>query len=303
VSARRAGTAEPRQRRANGGIVAKGYSLHIGVNSVDPTHYAGWSGPLGACEADAEDMETIARDRGFSTHQLLTAKATRAAVIDGIKAAAGRAAAGDIFLLTYAGHGGQVPDTEDDDGEADLQDETWCLFDGELIDDELHELWSGFKPGVRVLVISDSCHSGTVTRQQYNELVASGVVRQPVTRADGSSAPVFRVMPDDVAMRTYRKNKTFYKALARDLPAKPSAVRASVRLISGCQDNQLSMDGTFNGLFTATLLRVWNDGAFQGTYRQFHRAIVKLMPPTQTPNHFTVGAADAQFDEQAPFAI
>ena len=33
----------------------KGVSLHVGLNKVDPQHYAGWSGPLNACEADAED--------------------------------------------------------------------------------------------------------------------------------------------------------------------------------------------------------------------------------------------------------
>ena len=35
-------------------------------------------------------------------------------------------------------------------------------------------------------------------------------------------------------------------------------------LISGCQDNQTSMDGDRNGAFTEALLRVWADGAFTG---------------------------------------
>lgn len=283
--------------------MATGLSLHIGLNSVDPKHYAGWDGPLTACEADAEDMEAIARAAAFTTQTLMTAQATREAVIKGIKGAAAQLASGDMFFLTYSGHGGQVPDTDDDDGEDDFQDETWCLFNGELIDDELRELWAGFKANVRILVLSDSCHSGTVTRQAYNELARTGVVRQPVTRSDGREEPVFRAMPDDVAMRTYRKNKAFYQKLAKALPAKPSTIQATVRLISGCQDNQLSMDGTFNGLFTATLLRVWNDAAFQGTYQQFHKAIVKLMPPTQTPNHMSYGSASPQYDEQAPFTI
>lgn len=283
--------------------MATGLSLHIGLNSVDPAHYAGWSGPLNACEADAEDMEAIAKAAGFKTETLMTPKGTREALIKSIKSAAATLGSGDLFFLTYSGHGGQVPDADDDDGEEDFQDETWCLFNGELIDDELRELWSEFKEGVRILVLSDSCHSGTVTRQQYNELARSGVVRQPVTRADGRDDPVFRVMPDDVAMRTYRLNKAFYQKLAKGLPKTPPPVKATVRLISGCQDNQLSMDGTFNGLFTATLLRVWNDGAFQGNYQKFHKAIVRLMPPTQTPNHFNVGPPNVQYDEQAPFAI
>jgi len=39
-------------------IMAKGIALHIGLNSVDPHKYEGWSGPLSACEADANDMAT-----------------------------------------------------------------------------------------------------------------------------------------------------------------------------------------------------------------------------------------------------
>ncbi|WP_345483022.1 hypothetical protein, partial [Actinopolymorpha pittospori] len=37
-------------------------------------------------------------------------------------------------------------------------------------------------------------------------------------------------------------------------------LRVAVLLISGCQDDQLSLDGQRNGLFTQTLRHVWNDG-------------------------------------------
>ena len=75
-----------------------------------------------------------------------------------------------------------------------------------------------------------------------------------------------------------------------------------MRLISGCQDNQLSADGTFNGLFTGTLLSVWNGGKFKGAYAP-STAIVKRMPPTQTPNHFVIGAVNPTFDGQKPFTV
>jgi hypothetical protein len=55
-----------------------------------------------------------------------------------------------------------------------------------------------------------------------------------------------------VALRVYQNNKKFYDPILkrRDLAKALGAVKASVLLISGCQDNQLSQDGTFNGLFT-----------------------------------------------------
>lgn len=39
--------------------------------------------------------------------------------------------------------------------EEDKKDETWCLYDGELIDDELFNELARFAEGVRVLVLSD----------------------------------------------------------------------------------------------------------------------------------------------------
>jgi len=95
--------------------MAKGIALHIGLNSVDPHKYEGWSGPLSACEADANDMADLARTQGFATAKLLTKKATRAAVLTGIADAAKKLKGGDIFFLTYSGHGGQAPDLNGDE--------------------------------------------------------------------------------------------------------------------------------------------------------------------------------------------
>ncbi len=145
-------------------------SLHIGLDSVSPAAYAGWSGALAACEFDANDMAALARSRGMVPLVLLTKKATRAAVLAGLRRAASTLKGGDFFFLSFSGHGGQIPDPSGD--EADKLDETWCLFDGQLIDDELYVELARFAAGVRVLVLSDSCHSGTVTRVRHCHLRA-----------------------------------------------------------------------------------------------------------------------------------
>ncbi|HZL24395.1 MAG TPA: hypothetical protein VFC05_13805, partial [Nitrososphaeraceae archaeon] len=56
--------------------VVKGLALTIGLNFVDPSHYAGWDGQLSACEFDAEDMTDVAKSRGFEVQKLLTKAAT-----------------------------------------------------------------------------------------------------------------------------------------------------------------------------------------------------------------------------------
>ena len=52
--------------------MARGISLHIGLNRVDPAHYQGWDGALTACEFDANDMRAIAVSQGFEPRSLLT---------------------------------------------------------------------------------------------------------------------------------------------------------------------------------------------------------------------------------------
>jgi hypothetical protein len=85
--------------------------------------------------------------------------------------------------------------------------------------------------------------------------------------------------------------------------AEHQAVGASILLISGCQDNQLSADGDKNGLFTETLLTVWGGGAFAGGHRKFHREIVARMPPWQSPNISRVGTRDLRFERATPFTL
>jgi metacaspase-1 len=291
----------------------KAMSLHIGLNLVDPDHYGGWSGPLAACEFDAHDMAAIAKARGITTSKLLLTKsATRKAVLAAIRAAAKALKAGDLFFLSYSGHGGQVADASGDE-EDDKQDETWCLYDSQLIDDELYFELSAFAAGVRILVLSDSCHSGTVTRAR------------PEPPPPGMRA---KLMPRDVALRVYTEHQAFYDKLQKDVARQagrasledPDAVlatlsvqsgrvqsiarkiEAAVILISGCQDNQVSLDGDHNGAFTGTLRQVWNNGRFQGTHAQFHARIVAAMPASQTPNLFVLGPAGA-FVAQQPFTV
>ena len=296
---------------ATAGAKVRAISLHLGLNGVSGAAYGGWDGPLAACEFDANDMAAIARKQGMKPTVLLTKKATRTAMLATMRGAAKSLASGDFFFLTYSGHGGQVPDVNGD--EDDKKDETWCLYDGQLIDDELYFELGKFKKGVRILVLSDSCHSGTVTRE---------AIFPPTTTP--TQRP--KNMPDAVAMRTYREHQAFYDKIQKDVAAaagKPvvdpdtalaqvavsgrltsivSQFHASLVLISGCQDNQTSMDGEHNGAFTEQLLKVWNQGAFTGNYANLHARIKARMPASQTPNLFTLGSA-GRFLAETPFKV
>lgn len=268
-----------------------GHSIHIGLNRVDPAAYAGWSGPLNACEADARSMERLCTRAGFTARTILTAAATRSGVIQAIRDEAARMVAGDTLVLSYSGHGGQMPDMNGDE-EADGLDETWCLFDGQLLDDELRDLWAKFPAGARIAVFSDSCHSGSVIKAALRAgLLASETFREPGPDTDPSEMP--RAMPPSIERRVYLANQTFYDGLLSR--AAPRAPACSVVLVSGCQDDQLSYDGPHNGVFTGWLVWAWADGAFRGDYQALTEKIKSKIPARQTPNYMTYGAPNPTF--------
>jgi hypothetical protein len=276
----------------------QGISIHIGLNEVNPDHYGGWSGKLNACEADANDMERIATARDFEPTTIMTGDATAETVTSAIRDAAGKLEEGDILFLTYSGHGGQVPDTNGQ--EQDQLDETWVLFDRQLVDDELYSLYSQFAEGARILVFSDSCHSGSVNRGIF-EAAVPHVVEAAIV---DTKAPRTKDLPRDVAEQTYEQNKVLYDEIQESHPAGEAAdIGASVLLISGCQDNQLSLDGDRNGLFTSQVLAVWDDGKWVGSHPTFHKAVGAKMPPTQSPNYNPVGAQNGPFEQQTPLTI
>ncbi|WP_442914149.1 peptidoglycan-binding protein [Kribbella sp. NBC_00359] len=154
---------EPTPSPPAAGAAKRAVSLHLGLNSVSPAGYGGWSGQLQGCEADADTMTAIAEAEGFATNQLKSATATADNVLTAISQIAASLTAGDMFLLTYAGHGSQMPNG-DSDPETDSQDETWCLYDRQLLDDEIYAALAAFAAGVNIVLLSDSCHSGTIYR-------------------------------------------------------------------------------------------------------------------------------------------
>src|SRR5262249_33114383 len=160
---------------------------------------------------------------------------------------------------------------------------TLCYYDGELVDDELYASLSEFREGVRILAFSDSCHSGSVLKVY---LANTRAANHRANGASGEPQPQPRGRPPDTAPRTAELHRPHSP---RPLTAHKRRdtrhqVRASAILISGCQDNQESAEGAFNGLFTGTLRAVWNGGEFKGNYRAFHKAILGRMPPSQSPN-------------------
>jgi hypothetical protein len=145
--------------------MAMGMSLHVGVNYVDTSFYGTEQElRLDKPESDARAMSAIAEEEGLAPRVLLTGTdATRERVLTGIARAAEWLMPGDLFLLSYSGHGAQVRDDSSDE-RGDGMDEVWVLYDSSLKDDDLARSLAKFRSGVRIVIVTDCCHFGGLSQ-------------------------------------------------------------------------------------------------------------------------------------------
>jgi hypothetical protein len=247
-------------------------ALCIGINNYPGTHM-----DLKGCVNDANDWATELAARGFTVNKLLDAQATKAAMVDGFKTLIGGAVSGDVVVITYSGHGTYVPDLNGD--EIDGLDEGLCPYDlqtgGEaLLDDEIHALFNARKAGVRLVLISDSCHSGTVTR-------AAG----PDPDTDAAPRPRFMPMgnwlPADRLPRGASGNPLASVAVTSGISPFASALSRGVGdlLLAGCKEgpNNYSYDAVIQGrscgAFTYYALKALKTLKPTATYADWHAAI------------------------------
>lgn len=307
--------------------MAKGISIHVGLNYIDKRIY-GSDGVLKGCVNDAKALQVVAKSQGFESQLILNEEATYTNIRNAIVKASHQLFPGDTLLLTIACHGSQIPSISGSDDEIDGLDETWVLFDRQLIDDELYDFLGQFRAGVRIIVLSDSCHSGTILRPLSSLLTSQGaqeilktfttefipekprVFRRFEQSPEGNTQKtdekvLFRAISPEISREEFNQHSSTYKAIQQSLLTRNlrEDIQATVLLLSGCQDNQLSSDGEKNGLFTETLLKVWNSGSFQGDYISMYKQIRGNMPPWQTPNYYKVGADASEFEKQIPFSI
>jgi hypothetical protein len=239
-------------------------ALCIGIND-----YPRADADLYGCVNDANDWEALLQARGFKTEMLLDGAATWQGITDGIARLIDGAAPGDSVVITYSGHGSFVQDLDGD--EPDQVDEVFCphdIFDNRpLTDDQLYDLFSGADRGVRIVLIADSCHSGSVARMAL-PLGEPEDLPKERTRflAPGAWAPRERV------------------AAMRELPTTTRARRRphAALLLAGCQDTQTSadayLDGRYNGAFTYYALQALDRVSSDATYAQWFGKIRELLP-------------------------
>jgi hypothetical protein len=256
------------------------YALCIGIND-----YPGTGSDLAGCVNDANDWAAALVRHGFRVAKMLDRQATGRAIRKAIKTAVSQAKKGDLLVLTYSGHGSFVPDLDGD--EPDGTDECICPHDiaskGPITDDEFFDLFSARREGVRIVMISDSCHSGTVSR-------FAPITTPPTMRSAKAPQRKVRFLPPAVFLSKQAVGKL---GVRRALRASSPPGRYAALLLAGCQDTEYSYDAYFNGrpngAFSFVALQKLGSLPSRATYRQWYDAIRTMLPSQQypqTPNLF-----------------
>lgn len=162
-------------------------ALLVGIN------YTGSDAELRGCENDVAHMKTYLESKGYNSILVVTEKTplkpTRSTILHELLSLV-TSGANEMFFH-YSGHGSYVTDRNGD--ERDGRDECLVPLDytsaGMILDDHIRGLISLVPPSAKLMMVLDSCHSGTCVDLAYNLWDRSGayrMVREPdYTKTDG----------------------------------------------------------------------------------------------------------------------
>ena len=249
----------------------KKIALCVGIND-----YPGTDSDLSGCVNDVIDGAAMLIKRGFDVLKISDSKATKKTMEKEIVNIVSQK--DSLIVIQYSGHGSFVPDLNGD--EPDGTDECLCPYDirenGPIIDDWLYHVFIDKGQGSKVVMLSDSCHSGTVAK------FAPITTPYTLTKKCDSPTRLVRFLPPSVFL-SKRETSSFRVIYHNGSP--PG--REQVLLMAGCQDTEYSYDAWFNGrpngAFTYVALKALDKLKPNATYQQWYQAIRKVLPSRQYP--------------------
>jgi hypothetical protein len=163
-------------------VAGNGWALFVAVDDYDETRYTGEDGntyyfpKLHYCVKGAQEMAAALQPMYPHQKILVDHQVTHGGVYSAIANWLAQAPEDATALIYYSGHGSRTPDQNND--EIDDYDETLVPWDygskREFItDDELHR-WLSLLNTNQVVMIFDSCHSGTMERGVFTANLVPG---------------------------------------------------------------------------------------------------------------------------------
>ncbi len=234
-------------------------ALCVGINDYP----FGEQNDLRGCVNDANDWANLLKQHYNFTDikQLLNAEATRSKIVAGLESLLQGAKAGDVLVFTNASHGTYLADKDEDEYK---YDEAICPYDSDsnlLLDDDLRNLFLNIPQGVRLTVISDSCHSGSVTRLPVTEYRRNRQLNPTLVGKTELSTD---------QLRTAKKSAEKH----------PESAMKEI-LLSGCKSNQTSADAfianDYHGAMSYYAIKTITDANYKLTYAELRKNVVSML--------------------------
>jgi len=191
-------------------------------------NYVNTSSELRGCVNDVNDLKQLLTAKyNYSRSNIVTltdSQATKQNVLSQLTKLLKSGNSGDTLFFSFSGHGYFKRDSSND--EEDGKDELLISVDNlAIVDDELkHIIDTHLKANVTLIALVDTCHSGTILDLPYK---------------------YYKGQP-----------KLSHNSLSND-------TKGTVICVSGCRDDQVSMDayleGDFNGAMTFHFVELLNE--------------------------------------------
>lgn len=244
-------------------------AMLVGIN------YTGTQNQLNGCINDAETLKKMLIQSGFNDSEinvltdLTSIKATKSNILSNFTSLLKTAKEEETIVCCYSGHGTYTMDKTGD--ETDGNDECIVPCDLNLItDDELKAIIDTTLPkGVTLVCLFDSCHSGTMLDLPYSYLADSN-----------------------------------YETLVTN--NKTANTKGNVVMISGCLDEQTSMDSNYGGKWAGAMTTAFSN-AVKDTENDTWQKLLLSMEKYLSENQYTqkpqfcMGGPTCSITDKHPF--
>lgn len=249
------------------------HALLVGVNTYQNQNIR----PLNGCVGDVERLSTYLRttlNEQLSLKTLVNEQATRAAIVEAFDTHLSQAGPDDTVLFYFSGHGclEEVPTALERFNENRKGIEALCCYDSlsgstpTLADKELRYLIYQLteKTKARVVLLTDSCHSGGATRN-----------------IGGSATPRMLAMTGAESRMAYLVPRRAWKdfIFSQHVPEQAAQQAASLDALfpqgvhihlAACASRQSAWEIDGRGVFTTSLLDVLQHSAGSVSFHDLH---------------------------------
>ena len=254
-------------------------ALLVGINDYARSAIPDLRGAVNDVSRLAEILQKQMHFPEANIVKLTDQEATRDRILSELSKLVNSTQKEDILYIHFSGHGSQVADQNGD--EKDGYDETFLSYDArqqgipDIVDDEFEQLFNKLASD-NVLIVFDSCHSGTVTRSvpsadpeiaEIQEQIKPRVV-DPDPRTDIYSHVA-------VSSRAVVSVDTLGHVLMTAAPAEMQAL-----------DGPIGDNREFFGIFSFALVKALEKHGDKATPKQVHASVKQTLNDMQKRYRF-----------------